>query len=50
MVFKVFNIILINDEEDLDEKYDLIINEFLNDNYLRVSFEKEKIVNEIIFD
>ena len=50
LAFKVFNITSINDEEDLDEKYDLIINESLNDNHPRASFEKEKTANEKILD
>ena len=50
LAFKVFNIISIDEEEGLEDKYDLIINEFLNDNHPRASFEKEKAADEISLD
>ena len=50
LAFKAFNMIFINDEDDLEEKYELIINEFLNANHPRATFEKEKAANEIMLD
>ncbi|CAD0006350.1 hypothetical protein FLACHUCJ7_02786 [Flavobacterium chungangense] len=50
LAFKAFNMIFINDEDDLEKKYEMIINEFLNVNHPRASFEKEKTANEIILD
>ncbi|MDR7208105.1 TraB/GumN family protein [Flavobacterium piscis] len=50
LAFKAFNIISVNEEDDQEEKYDLIINEFLNNNHPRASFEKEKTANELIPD
>jgi hypothetical protein len=50
LAFKAFDIILINDEENLEEKYHLIINQFLNNNHPRASFEKEKTVNDAILE
>lgn len=48
LAFKVFNVLSIEDEEDLEKKYQLIINEFLNENHPRASFGKEKTANETI--
>lgn len=50
LAFKAFNLITIDDEEDLEKKYQLIINEFLNENHPRASFAKEKTANETILD
>lgn len=50
LAFKAFNMIFINDEDELEKKYEMIINEFLNVNHPRASFEKEKTTNEIILD
>lgn len=50
LAFKALAITTISEEEDLEEKYDLIISESLNDNHPRASFQKEKMVNELILD
>lgn len=50
LAFKVFNTIPINEEENLEESYNLIINESLNIIHPRASFEKEKKVTELIPD
>lgn len=51
LAFKAFGVTLIeNEEENLEEKYKLIINELLNDNHPRASFEKEKTANELFLD
>ncbi len=50
LAFKTFDIIQIDDEENLEEKYKLIINELLNDSHPRASFEKEKSINETALD
>ncbi|WP_163408798.1 TraB/GumN family protein [Flavobacterium ajazii] len=50
LAFKAFNMIPIDEEENLEEKYELIINESLNDNHPRASFEKEKTVNDAILN
>jgi len=50
LAFKAFNIISLNEDDDLEKKYELVINEFLNENHPRASFEKEKTVTDLFLD
>ncbi|MBF4506836.1 TraB/GumN family protein [Flavobacterium sp. JLP] len=50
LAFNVIDIKMINEDEDLEKKYNLIVSEFLNGEHLRASFEKEKADDEIVID
>ncbi|WP_035645336.1 TraB/GumN family protein [Flavobacterium sp. ASV13] len=50
LAFNIIDSKQLNDEEDLENKYDLIATEYLNKEHLRSSFEKQKIEDENILD
>ncbi len=50
LAFNIIDSKQLNDEEDLEKKYDLIATEYLNKEHLRSSFEKQKIEDENILD
>ena len=47
LAYTIFPLKTINAEEDLEKNYDLIINETLNGEHIRASFEKEKEEEEL---
>jgi uncharacterized protein YbaP (TraB family) len=50
LAFKTFNMVSISDDDDLEKKYNVIINEFLNENHPRASFEKVPVTNDLFTD
>ncbi len=50
LAYTTFPLKMVNVEEDLEKTYDLIINETLNGDHIRASFEKEKSEKNISLD
>ena len=50
LAYTIFRLKMINVEEDLEKTYDLIINETLNGDHVRASFDKEKNDEDLSLD